>query len=159
MAFVEDSVEVNVPVSTAYNQWTQFEDFPNFMEGVKEVKQLDDKRLFWHATIGGKDEKWEAQITEQQPDAVIAWRSISGAPNGGRVAFLPLDADRTRVNVRIEYEAQGPIEKAGEALGIVERQLKGDLERFKQFIQSRGSETGAWRGEIHEGQVEHGSTQ
>jgi uncharacterized membrane protein len=158
MAFVEDSIEVNVPVSTAYNQWTQFEDFPSFMEGVKEVKQLDDKRLFWYATIGGKDEKWEAQITEQQPDAVIAWRSISGAPNGGRVTFLPVDAGRTRVNVQIEYEAQGPIEKAGEALGVVQRQLQGDLERFKQFVESRGSETGAWRGEIHGGQVEHGST-
>ena len=159
MVHVEENIEVNVPVRTAYNQWTQFEQFPQFMEGVKEVRQLDDKRLFWHAQIGGKEEQWEAEITEQEPDRVVAWRSTSGTPNGGRVTFQPLGADRTQVNVRIEYEAQGPVEKAGEALGVVERQLKGDLERFKQFIESRGSETGAWRGEIHGGQVEHRSNQ
>src|SRR5947209_4063693 len=102
MAFVEESIKVNVPVATAYNQWTQFESFPEFMEGVKEVKQLDDKRLFWRASIAGKEEQWNAEITEQVPDRVIAWHSTSGAPNGGRVTFMPLGAEQTQVNVRME---------------------------------------------------------
>jgi uncharacterized membrane protein len=155
MAHVEDSIEVNVPVSTAYNQWTQFEQFPRFMEGVKQVRQLDDKRLFWHAEIAGKDKQWEAEIYEQEPDRVIAWRSTSGAPNGGRVTFEPLGPNRTRVNVRIEYEPEDFVEKAGDALGIVKARVHGDLQRFKEFIESRGTETGAWRGEIHGTQVEH----
>jgi uncharacterized membrane protein len=159
MAHVEEKIEVSVPVRTAYNQWTQFEEFPRFMEGVKEVKQLDDKRLFWHAEIGGKEEKWEAEITEQEPDRIVAWRSTSGAPNGGRVTFQPQGSDRTQVTVRMEYEAQGAVEKAGDALGVVDRRVKGDLKRFKEFIESRGTETGAWRGEISGGQVEHHSNQ
>jgi uncharacterized membrane protein len=159
MAHVEESIEVNVPVHTAYNQWTQFEDFPRFMEGVKEVKQLDDKRLMWHAEIAGKDERWNAEITEQEPDRIIAWQSTSGAPNGGRVTFQPLGNDRTKVSLRLEYEPRGAVEKAGDALGIVDRQVKSDLDRFKKFIESRGSETGAWRGEITGGQVEHTSNQ
>jgi uncharacterized membrane protein len=159
MAHAEESIEVNVPVRTAYNQWTQFEQFPQFMEGVKEVRQLDDKRLMWHAEIAGKDERWEARITEQEPDRVIAWQSTSGAPNGGRVTFQPIGNDRTRVTVRLEYEPRGPVEKAGDALGIVDRQVKNDLDKFKEFIESRGSETGAWRGEIHGEHVEHQSNQ
>jgi uncharacterized membrane protein len=157
MAFVEENITVNVPVSTAYNQWTQFEDFPNFMEGVKEVKQLDDKRLFWRASIAGKEEQWEAEITEQVPDRVVAWRSTSGAPNGGRVTFQSLGTNQTQINLRMDYEPQGPVQKAGDALGVVQRRVKGDLDRFKDFIESRGSATGAWRGEIHEGQVDQGS--
>jgi uncharacterized membrane protein len=158
MAYVEDSIEVNVPVRTAYNQWTQFEEFPRFMEGVKEVRQLDNRRLFWHAEIAGRDEQWEAEIYEQEPDRVIAWRSTSGAANGGRVTFEPVDANRTRINVRIEYEPQNFVEKAGDALGIVKARVHGDLQRFKEFIESRGTETGAWRGEIHGGQVQPGGT-
>ncbi|HET9496431.1 MAG TPA: SRPBCC family protein [Chloroflexia bacterium] len=157
MAYAEKKIEVNVPVRTAYNQWTQFEEFPRFMEGVKEVKQLDNKRLFWHAEIGGRDEKWEAEITEQEPDRVIAWRSTSGTPNGGRVTFQPLGADRTEVTVRMEYEPEGLVEKAGDALGVVERRVEGDLKRYKEYIESRGSETGAWRGKIQGGHVEHTS--
>ena len=125
-----------------------------FLVGVNVVRQLDDTRLFWRAEIAGKEEAWEAEITEQEPDRVIAWRSISGAPNGGRVTFQPLDANRTLVTLRLEYEPRDPVEKAGEALGVVERQVKEDLQRFKEFVESRGSETGAWRGEIHGGQVE-----
>jgi uncharacterized membrane protein len=159
MAHVEEKIEVNVPVRTAYDQWTQFEDFPQFMEGVKEVRQLDDKRLSWRAEIAGKDEEWDAEITEQTPDDVIAWHSTSGAQNSGRVSFESLGNDRTRINLRIEYEPRDALEKAGGALGVVQRRVHGDLERFKEFIESRGSETGAWRGEIHGGQVEHGSTQ
>jgi uncharacterized membrane protein len=154
MAYVEKSIEVNVPVHTAYNQWTQFEEFPRFMEGVEEVHQLDDRRLHWRANIGGKAEEWDAEIIEQTPDQVVAWRSTSGAPNGGTVTFQSIDANTTRVNVRIEYDPQGFVEKAGDALGIVSRRVEGDLKRFKEFIESRGTETGAWRGEIHGGRVE-----
>jgi uncharacterized membrane protein len=159
MASVTDTIEVNVPVRTAYNQWTQFEEFPKFMEGVKEVKQLNDKRLFWHAEIAGKDEKWEADITEQVPDKVIAWHSISGTPNGGRVSFESLGNDRTRVTVTIDYDPKNPIEKVGDAMGMVKRLVHGDLERFKEFIEGRGSATGAWRGEIHGGRQEHSTSQ
>jgi uncharacterized membrane protein len=153
MASVEKSIEVNVPVSTAYNQWTQFEDFPRFMEGVEEVRQVDDKRLQWHADIGGKDERWEAEITSQVPDEKIAWRSISGAENAGIVTFHPIDGDRTEVHLRIEYQPEGIVETAGDLLGLVSSRVEGDLERFKSFIESRGAETGAWRGHIHAGEV------
>src|SRR5579859_1096625 len=129
MASVNDNIEVSKPVHTVYDQWTQFEEFPKFMQGVKEVKQLNDKRLYWHAEIAGKDEKWEADITEQVPDKLIAWHSISGAPNGGRVAFESLGNDRTRITLTIDYEPMGPIEKAGDAMGIVKRRVHGDLER------------------------------
>jgi uncharacterized membrane protein len=149
----EQTIEVDVPVRTAYNQWTQFEEFPRFMEGVKEVKQLDDKRLYWHAEIAGKDKRWEAEITEQVPDQRIAWRSRDGAENAGSVSFEPRGQNRTRITLRMEYDPEGPIETTGDALGFAERRMKGDLERFKQFIEARGRETGAWRGEIDARQV------
>jgi uncharacterized membrane protein len=154
MDTVEKSIVVDVPVSTAYNQWTQFEEFPQFMEGVEEVKQLDDKRLHWRANIAGKDVSWEAEITEQTPDKHVAWRSTTGAHNAGAVGFLPEGTDQTRVTLRLEYEPEGFFENIGSALGFVDRRVEGDLERFKTFIESRGSETGAWRGEIHGSQVE-----
>jgi len=157
MAFVEKSIDVNVPVRTAYNQWTQFESFPQFMDGVLEVRQLDDRRLHWRARVGGKEQEWDAVITEQTPDQVIAWRSTSGTENAGRVSFIPLDAARTRVTVRLDYDPQGVAESAGDALGFMDRRVHGDLQRFKEFIEARGAETGAWRGEIHEGQVERGA--
>jgi uncharacterized membrane protein len=158
MVSVEKSIEVNVPVRTAYNQWTQFEAFPQFMEGVEEVRQLDDKRLHWRATIAGKSEEWDAEITEQTPDQQVAWRSTSGSENSGIIRFTPVGADRTRVTASIGYEPEGIIEQAGDALGVVDRRVEGDLERFKEFIESRGSETGAWRGEIHGGSVERGAS-
>jgi uncharacterized membrane protein len=127
MASVEKSIEVEVPVNTAYNQWTQFEDFPRFMEGVKEVRQLDDARLQWRADIAGKEEQWEAEITSQVPDERVAWRSISGAENAGIVTFHPVDNGRTRVDLRIEYETDGIIEKIGDALGAVSSRVEGDL--------------------------------
>jgi uncharacterized membrane protein len=148
MAHVEKSIEVSVPVRTAYNQWTQFEEFPRFMEGVEEVRQLDDKRLHWRASLAGKTEEWDASIVEQTPDQVVAWRSTTGTENAGRVSFQPAGPDRTRVTVGIDYDPQGVVEKAGDALGFVSRRVEGDLERFKQFIESRGQETGAWRGEV-----------
>lgn len=148
MKTIEKSVDVNVPLRTAYNQWTQFEEFPHFMEGVREVRQLDDKHIHWHAEIGGRDEEWDAEITEQRPDQRIAWRSISGVPNAGVVTFHPIDATRTRVMLQMGYEPEGAVEKMGDAMGVVERRVEGDLERFKDYIEQRGTETGGWRGEI-----------
>jgi uncharacterized membrane protein len=154
MEHVEKSIEVNVPVRVAYNQWTQFEDFPKFMEGVKSVKQLDDKHLHWRANIGGKEEEWNADITEQVPDQRIAWHSTSGAPNAGLVTFHPMDG-HTRITLRLDYDPQGVVENAGDAMGFVGRRVEGDLKRFKEFIESRGTSTGGWRGEIHGQNVEH----
>jgi uncharacterized membrane protein len=149
MAYTEKSIDVDVPVSTAYNQWTQFEEFPRFMQGVKQVNQLDDKRLRWRAEVGGKTLEWDAEITDQTPDTRVAWRSTSGPQHGGAVLFEPISADRTRVTVRIDYDPEGATENVGSALGVAGARVKGDLERFKEFIESRGVETGAWRGEIH----------
>jgi uncharacterized membrane protein len=150
MASAMKHVDVAVPVSVAYNQWTQFEDFPHFMEGVKEVTQLDDKRLHWRAEIGGKDEEWDAEITEQVPDQRIAWRSTSGAKNAGVVTFHRLADNKSRVTLQMDYEPEGVTENVGAALGVVNRRVEGDLERFKEFIESRGRETGAWRGTIRQ---------
>ena len=148
MAVVEKSIEVNVPVRTAYNQWTQFEMFPYFMEGVKEVKQLDDKRLFWRADIAGREEEWQAEIVEQVPDQRIAWTSTTGAKHAGVVTFHHIDPDNSRVMLQLEYEPQGVIEHLGDLAGFVGRRVEGDLDRFKTFIEKGGEETGAWRGEI-----------
>ena len=153
MERIEKSVEVKAPVNAVYNQWTQFEDFPRFMAGVKEVKQLDDTHVHWHAEIWGKDKEWDAEITEQVPDQRIAWRSISGdAPNAGTVRFEPLGADRTRVNLTMEYEPQGVIENVGDKLGVMSARVQNTVEDFKKFIENRGRETGGWRGEVHGGQ-------
>jgi uncharacterized membrane protein len=148
MANVVESIDVNVPVRTAYNQWTQFEEFPRFMEGVKSVKQIDDTHLRWSAEIAGQDKQWEAEITEQHPDERVAWQATSGAPNAGVVTFHRLDDNTTRVTLQMDVEPEGPIEIAGTFLGFLQRRVKGDLERFKKFIQGRGVETGAWRGEV-----------
>ena len=151
---VEKSIEVDAPVNRVYNQWTQFEDFPKFMQGIEQVQQLDAKRLHWVAEIGGKRKEWDAEIFEQVPDQKIAWRSTSGAANAGIVSFQPVAANRTQVTVRMEYEPEGAIENLGVALGAVGTRIEGDLKRFRDFIQSRIQETGAWRGEIHGGRVE-----
>ena len=150
MASIEKSIEVKVPVHTAYNQWTQFEEFPRFMEGVEEVRQLDDTHLHWRAKIGGKEEQWDAVITEQIPDERIAWRNSSGAPNAGVITFHKLDPQRTKLMLQVDYEPQGAMENIGSALGVVGRRIEGDLERFKEFIESRGAETGGWRGEVRQ---------
>jgi uncharacterized membrane protein len=154
MASVEKSTVVDLPVNAVYNQWTQFEDFPRFMEGVHEVRQLDDKRLHWRAEVAGKDLEWDAEIVEQTPDRVIAWRSTSGRHHAGRVVFTPEDGTRTRIVLRMEYDPEGVTENLGDWLGLVSGRIEGDLERFKEFVESRGVETGAWRGEIHGGRVE-----
>ena len=152
MATVTESIIVNVPVSTAYNQWTQFEELPRFMEGVESVRQLDDTRLHWVAEVGGKRHEWDAQITEQKPDSVIAWRSLDGHENAGRVFFEQIDGTTTKVTVAMEHETEGMVEALGAALGADGRQVKKDLERFKELVESRGVETGAWRGEVQQGQ-------
>ncbi|HET9522360.1 MAG TPA: SRPBCC family protein [Candidatus Limnocylindrales bacterium] len=145
----EESIDINVPIRTAYNQWTQFEEFPRFMEGVERVVQRDDKYLDWTASIAGQKKEWTAEITDQTPDVRIAWKSISGEENGGAVLFQSLDANRTRLTLKLDADPEGPIETVGANLGFLERRVKGDLERFKEFIEGRGGETGAWRGEIH----------
>ena len=148
MATFEGSIDVNAPVRTAYDQWTQFEMFPQFMEGVEEVRQVSDTKLQWRAEIAGRTEAWEAEITEQIPDQRIAWTSRTGAKNAGVVTFHYIDDATTRVMLQLEYEPETLVEQAGAALGVVGRRIKGDLERFKEFIESRGEATGAWRGEI-----------
>ncbi|PWU43752.1 cyclase [Micromonospora globispora] len=150
---VEKSIEVNVPVSTAYNQWTQFEEFPKFMGGVEEVRQLDDKRMHWVAEIAGVKREWDAKVLEQVPDRKVAWAATSGATNAGAVYFQPVGMDRTQVRLSLEYEPEGLVEKAGDKLNIVEKRAEADLEKFKSYIESRGTETGAWRGTIDEGRT------
>jgi uncharacterized membrane protein len=148
MSYIEKSIEINVPVKTAYNQWTQFEEFPRFMEGVKEVRQLDDKHLHWKAEIGGKEKEWNAEITEQIPDQRIAWTSIGGTLTAGAVTFHSVSDATSKVMLRLEYDPEGFVENIGDAAGFVTRRVEGDLERFKEYIERRGRETGAWRGTI-----------
>jgi uncharacterized membrane protein len=152
MAEVKESIEVSVPVSTAYNQWTQFEEFPQFMENVESVTQLDDAHLRWIAEIGGKREEWKAEITHQEPDRVVAWRALEGRENSGRVAFEQLGPDRTRIEVTMTWEPEGFAEAAADKIGLSDRAVKVDLERFKELIEARGVESGAWRGQVVEGE-------
>jgi uncharacterized membrane protein len=148
MSEKEKSIEVDVPVSTAYNQWTQFEEFPQFMEGVESVTQVDDTRLHWVAEIAGTRREWDAEIVDQEPDQRIAWRSIDGTGNAGVVTFRPVGEARTQITLDLDVEPEGLVEKIGDKLGFVSKQAEGDLKRFKEFIESRGVETGAWRGEV-----------
>jgi uncharacterized protein YndB with AHSA1/START domain len=145
---VEKTVTVDVPISTAYNQWTQFEEFPQFMGGVQKVEQLDDKRLHWVAEIAGVRREWYAEILEQRPDEKIAWAATEGATNAGAVYFIASGPGQTQVTLELEYEPEGLVEKAGDALNVVERQAQADVERFKAFIEARGAESGSWRGEV-----------
>jgi uncharacterized membrane protein len=153
MPTVEQSIEVNVPVSTAYNQWTQFEEFPSFMDGVEEVRQLDDTHLHWVASHGGQRHEWVAEITEQRPDERVAWRSTEGKGNAGAVTFHRIDDNTTRLMVQLDWEIEGMMEQVGAAVGADDRRVKADLERFKEIIEARGEETGAWRGEVDQGDV------
>jgi len=148
MATIEESIEVKVPVRTAYDQWTQFEEFPRFMAGVKSVTQLDDTHLHWVADIGGVKREWDAEITEQHPDERVAWRAIDGADNAGVVTFHQLDQGTTKVMLQLDFDPDGFVEQVGDKLGIVKSQTQADLDRFKEFIEERGSETGGWRGDV-----------
>jgi uncharacterized membrane protein len=150
---VKESVEINAPVQTAYNQWTQFEEFPQFMEGVESVTQIDDTRLRWVAEVGGERREWEAEILEQVPDQRIAWRALERSGPNGVVEFEPIGADETRVTVEMSYEPEGLKEQLGSAIGSDSRQVSGDLERFKEMIETRGVESGAWRGQVRGGQL------
>jgi uncharacterized membrane protein len=145
---IVETIEVNVPVNTAYNQWTQFEDFPQFMASVHEIRQLDDKHLHWKANVAGQEKEWDAEITEQIPDKRIAWRSVTGVPNGGVVTFHKISDDVTRITLQMDYQPEGPLEKLGDAFGAVRMEARGNLQKFKEMLESRGQETGAWRGKI-----------
>jgi uncharacterized membrane protein len=153
MQIIDQSIDVDADIRSVYNQWTQFESFPEFMEGIEEVRQLDDKRLHWVAKIGGKTVEWDADIYDQIPDQRIAWRAIGGKRNDGLVRFEKISDEQTRVHVQMEYEPEGAMETVGGALGAVSVRVKGDLKRFKDFIEGQPA-TGAWRGEIHEGKVD-----
>jgi uncharacterized membrane protein len=148
MSTYEESIEVQVPVRTAYNQWTQFEEFPRFMEGVEQVRQLTDTELQWIAEIAGQRREWKAEITEQKPDERVAWTSREGSRTAGAVTFHRLGENETRVMLQLEFEPDDAVEKAGDVTGFVKSQVKGDLKRFKDFIESQGEETGAWRGQV-----------
>lgn len=152
---IEKSIEVAAPLRAVYNQWTQFEDFPRFMEGVEEVRQVDDTHLHWRAKVAGKELEWDAEIVEQVPDQGISWRSTSGKGNAGRVRFDKVDETHTRILLTMEIEPETVVEKAGAFVGVPAHSVAGDLKRFKEFIESRGVETGAWRGEAHGGRVQH----
>lgn len=147
---VEESIEINVPVRTAYNQYTQFEDFPRFMDNVLEVRQLDDRHLHWRAKVAGEEKEWDAEITEQIPDKRIAWRSVSGPRNGGVVSFHKISDGVTRIMLQMDYETEGAVEKLGDAMGAVRMQARSSLQRFKDMLEKRGAETGAWRGKIEQ---------
>ena len=148
MASIIETIDVDVDVRTAYDQWTQFESFPSFMDGVERVTQIDDTHVHWVATIAGKREEWDAEITEQEPDQRVAWTSTAGARNAGVVTFHHLDDATTRVTLQMDWEPDGVAETVGEKLGMDSRKVKGDLERFKAFIEKRGTATGAWRGTV-----------
>ena len=148
MSQVTESVDVAVPVRTAYNQWTQFEEFPQFMSGVQQVEQLDDRTLRWVAEIAGVRRQWIATVLEQVPNRKVAWAATEGATNAGAVTFETVGGSATRVTLALDYEPEGVVEKVGDAVGVLKRRVKGDLERFKELVESRGAETGAWRGEV-----------
>ncbi len=150
---IEESVEVEVPVGTAYNQWTQFEEFPQFMSGIDSVRQMDETHLHWVASVGGKSQEWDAEICEQRPDERVAWRATSGKRNGGVVTFHRLSDSRSRVMVQLDYQPEGVVERVGNLVGVDQRRVRGDLQRFKGLIEARGASSGGWRGE-----VEHGET-
>ena len=152
METVKESIDVAVPVSTAYNQWTQFEEFPKFMDGVESVEQLDDTHLRWVAEVSGERREWQAEIVEQVRDEKVAWRAIDGNGPNGIVTFEPLGADKTLITVEMTYDPEGLKETLGAKVGVDTRQVRQDLERFKQLVEALGQETGAWRGEVHSGQ-------
>ena len=148
MSTVEQSIEVDVPIRTAYDQWTQFESFPQFMDGVESITQLTDTRTHWVTKIGGVTREFDAEITEQHPDERIAWTSVGEPKQSGVVTFHRIDANTTKVMLQMDYEPEGLVENVGDKLGIVKSRIKGDLENFKKFIESRQVETGAWRGDV-----------
>lgn len=153
MATIEQSIDVEVPVSTAYNQWTQFEEFPRFMDGVEEVRQVDDTHLHWVVSHNGKQHEFDTEISEQHPDERVAWKTTEGTAHSGTVTFAPLDDARCTVTVRMDWQPEGMLEELGAALGSDDRRVKADLESFKELVESRGAESGAWRGRVEQGET------
>ena len=153
MSKIESSIDVNVPVRVAYDQWTQFEEFPRFMEAVESVKQIDATHVHWVAKIAGVRKEWDAEITQQEPDQRVAWTSTSGAENAGAVDFHRLDDQKTRITLTMDVEPEGVLENVGNAVGVPERQVEGDLKRFKEFIEDQGVASGAWRGTVNQDDV------
>ncbi|MFD8700738.1 SRPBCC family protein [Kitasatospora purpeofusca] len=152
MSMVQEQIDVDVPLSTAYNQWTQFEDFPRFMEGVKQVTQLDDRHNHWTTKVAGVTREFDTEIVDQLPDQKIAWRTTGGeVQQMGVVTFERLNDQRTTVRLAIDFEPDGVAERAADAMGMVDRRVKGDLRRFKSFIEDHGAEEGGWRGRITPG--------
>jgi uncharacterized membrane protein len=154
MSKIEASIDVDVPVRVAYDQWTQFEEFPRFMDAVESVTQLDDTHLHWVAKIAGVRKEWDAKITQQQPDQRVAWTSTNGADNAGAVDFHRVDDRRTRITLTMDIDPDGAIESIGNAVGVPERQVEGDLKRFKEFIEQRAVPSGAWRGTVEQDDTE-----
>jgi uncharacterized membrane protein len=148
MTSVTESVDVDVDISTVYNQWTQFESFPEFMNGVESIRQVDDTRTHWRTSIGGVEREFDTEITEQHPDERVAWKSTDGTSHAGVVTFHRLGDNQTRVTAQIDWQPDSVVEKVGAALGVDDRQVESDLRRFKTFIEKRGAETGAWRGNV-----------
>jgi len=148
MSTIEKSIDVDVPISTAYNQWTQFEEFPRFMSGVDSIQQIDDTHLHWKVSVGGVDREFDAEVTEQHPDERVAWKSTGGPQHAGVVTFHRIDDDTTRVTVQMDWEPEGFVEKAGAMLQVDDMQVGNDLKRFKELIESQGFESGAWRGDV-----------
>jgi uncharacterized membrane protein len=148
MSTVVESVDVAVPVRTAYNQWTQFEEFPRFMDGVSEIRQVNDEMIHWVVEIAGQRREFDAKITEQHPDERVAWTSLDGPKHAGVVTFHRLDDTHTRVTAQMDIDPDGFAETVADKAGVIDRKVKGDMKRFKEFIESRGMETGAWRGDI-----------
>jgi uncharacterized membrane protein len=151
MSRVEKSIEAKVPIHTAYNQWTQFEEFPRFVESVKEVRQIDDTHLHWRARFGGRETEWDAVINEQVPDERIAWHSTNGAENAGTVVFHRLTDNKTRITLQLGIDPEGFVENIGDKLGFVSHQVDSDLEHFRDFVEDQGTESGGWRGKVHRG--------
>jgi uncharacterized membrane protein len=148
MSTITETVDVDVPVTTVYNQWTQFESFPTFMEGVERIHQLDDTHLHWVTSFGGTTREFDATITEQHPDERVAWRSDTGPNHAGVITFHRLNDTTTRVTAQMDIDPEGFAENAADKLGVLDRRVNGDLRRFKEFIEHRGRETGAWRGDV-----------
>ena len=148
MGNITESVDVEVPIDVAYNQWTQFESFPEFMGGVEEIRQLDDTHTHWKVSIGGVTREFDATITEQHPEERVAWTTEEGPRHAGVITFHRLGDTTTRVTAQMDIDADGFLEKVADKVGIIEGQVKGDMKRFKEFIEARGQETGGWRGDV-----------
>ncbi len=148
MSAIEESIQVHAPLRTVYDQWTQFEEFPKFMEGIEEVRQIDATHLHWVAAFGGQRHEWDAEISEQRPDERVAWKNTGGTDNAGVVTFHRIDDDQTQVMVQMDFVPEGIVEKLGNALGVPDRRVKGDLARFKELIESSDRTSDGWRGEV-----------